>query len=80
MEEVEAVSNYILRFEFVDELGQPLKGIRYKTLPAGEKKDLHKADGKANRYGKTFFASTQQDESIDCYIVWDALSAKGKNK
>ena len=28
---------YTLRFEFVDELGQPVKGIPYKTLPAGQK-------------------------------------------
>ncbi len=77
-EDIEPI--YTLRFEFIDELGQPVKGIRYKTLPAGQKEDLHIPKGKTNIYGKTFLASTQKDESIDCYIVWENFSAKNNSK
>ncbi len=62
---------YTLRFEFVDELGQPVKGISYKTVPAGQKSDLHIADNKTNIFGRTLVSSTTQNEKIDCYIVWD---------
>lgn len=61
---------YTLRFEFVDELGQPVKGIPYKTLPAGQKNDWHIADNKTNGFGKTNVASTKQGESVDCFIAW----------
>lgn len=75
-EEIEVESNYTLRFEFIDELGQPIKGINYKTLPAGSKEDLHLPSGKTSLYGKTFIASIEQNESIDCYVAWN----KFKNK
>lgn len=76
VEDVNVEPIYILRFEFIDELGQPIKGIDYKTLPAGKKDDLHIADNKTNTFGKTFVASTTKDESIDCYIAWNKFSVK----
>src|SRR5690625_7870894 len=66
-DEVEDI--FLLRFGLRDELGQPIKGIPYKTLPAGQKEDLHKLVGKTNVYGKTFIASTEQGERIDIYIA-----------
>ena len=66
---------YTLRFEFIDELGQQIKGLEYKTLPAGQKQDLHIADAKTNVYGKTFIVSTEQNESVDCYATWEKFSA-----
>lgn len=71
--EVEQI--YTLRFEFIDELGQPVQGLAYKTLPAGQKQDLDQAKGKSNVYGKTYVCSTEQNESIDCYLVWDKFTA-----
>lgn len=72
--EVESI--YTLRFEFIDELGQPVKGLDYKTLPAGGKEQLDQAIGKSNVYGKTFVCSTEQNESIDCYLVWSKFRVK----
>jgi len=66
---------YTLRFEFLDELGQQVKGIGYKTVPAGQKENLHIADAKTNVYGKTFIVSTEQNESVDCYIAWGKFTA-----
>lgn len=71
--EVESI--YTLRFEFIDELGQPVRGLDYKTLPAGQQQELGQANGKSNVYGKTFVCSTEQNESIDCYLVWQKFSA-----
>lgn len=71
--EVESI--YTLRFEFIDELGQPVHGLHYKTLPAGQKQDLDQGNGKSNVFGKTFVCSTEQNESIDCYLVWPKFSA-----
>lgn len=71
----ESESIYTLRFEFIDELGQPVHGLDYKTLPAGQKENLDQADGKSSIYGKTFVCSTEQNESIDCYLVWSKFSA-----
>ncbi|PUA27502.1 MAG: hypothetical protein B0W54_13100 [Cellvibrio sp. 79] len=71
--EVESI--YTLRFEFIDELGQPVHGLNYKTLPAGQKEDLDQGNGKSNVFGKTFVCSTEQNESIDCYLVWHKFSA-----
>lgn len=62
---------YTLRFEFIDELGQQIKKLPYKTLPAGQKENLHLADAKTNVHGKTFIASIEQNESVDCYIAWE---------
>jgi len=62
---------YTLRFEFVDELGQQIKGLEYKAVPAGKKEDLHIADAKTNVYGKTHIVSTEQNESVDCYLIWE---------
>ncbi len=61
---------FTLRFEFVDELGQPVKGVPYKTLPTGQKDGWHLADTKTNGFGKTTLASTKKDEKIDCFIAW----------
>lgn len=61
---------YTLRFEFIDELGQPVNGIPFKALPSGQKDGWHLADTKTNSYGKTTLASTKKDEKIDCYIAW----------
>ena len=72
-------SIYTLRFEFIDELGQPIKGLAYKTLPAGKTENLHEASGKTNLYGKTFVCSTEQNESIDCYLVWQKFHVKETN-
>ncbi len=71
----ESESIYTLRFEFIDELGQPVHGLDYKTLPAGQKENLDQADGKSSIYGKTFVCSTEQNESMDCYLVWSKFSA-----
>ncbi len=76
VEDAAVESIYLLRFEFIDELGQPIKGIHYKTLPAGQKEDLHIADNKTNTFGKTFVSSTTQNESIDCYIAWNKFNVK----
>lgn len=80
VEDTELESVYLLRFQFVDELGQQVKNVPYKTLPAGEKKDLHIPDAKTDLYGKTFIASSVKDESIDCYISWKKFSAKDKGR
>lgn len=75
-EEVEADSIYLLRFVLLDELGQPIKGIPYATAPAGQGSDLDLPSGKTNIYGKTFIASTTQNERIDCHIVWKKFKVK----
>lgn len=76
VEDVTVEPIYTLHFEFIDELGQPIKGIEYKTLPAGQKDNLHLADNKTNTFGKTFLASITQNESIDCYIAWNKFTVK----
>lgn len=74
--DVKPESIYTLRFEFIDELGQPVKGLDYKTLPAGQKEELDEASGKSSAYGKTYICSTEQNESIDCYLVWSKFRVK----
>ncbi|VUD40398.1 hypothetical protein TDB9533_00185 [Thalassocella blandensis] len=70
---------YTLRFVFHDELGQPIKNIAYKTLPEGDRTKLHEADGKSNMFGNTHICSTEKDESIDCFLVWQKFtSTEGK--
>lgn len=79
-ESAEVEDIFLLHFVVRDELGQPIKGIPYKTLPAGQKEDLHKPVGKTNVYGKTFIASTEQGESIDCYIAWKKFKVKNTDQ
>ncbi|MCF6260970.1 MAG: DUF4150 domain-containing protein [Gammaproteobacteria bacterium] len=61
---------YTLCFQVIDKLGQPLKKIAYKTLPAGNQDALHQADGKTDSHGKTPVVSTEKNESMDFYLVW----------
>ena len=56
-----------------DELGQPVKGMIYKTPPAGNQDALHQADGKTDGYGETFIVTTEENESIDFHLVWRDL-------
>ncbi len=66
---------YTLRFQVVDELGQPLQGIKYQTVAAATPVDGQENPQKTTLYGKTTIASTEKDESIDCYILWENFSA-----
>ena len=65
----EDVPAYSLRFQLIDTLGQPLKGIAYKALPAGNQDALHQADGKTDSGGETPIVSTEQNDSIDFHLV-----------
>lgn len=76
VEDATVDSIYLLRFEFIDSLGQHLKSVRYKTLPKGQKSDIHSSNTKTNTTGKTFVSSTTQNEHIDCYIAWKKLKAQ----
>lgn len=69
----EAVPAYSLLFQLIDKLGQPLKKIPWKALPAGHQKALHQTDKKTDNRGKTPVVSTEQNESIDFYLVWADL-------
>ena len=70
--------DYSLHFQVIDELGQPLKGIDYKTLPAGNQDALHQTDEKTDRRGKTPTVSTEKNESIDFHLVWAKLKTNKK--
>lgn len=76
----EDIPVYSLIFRLVDKLGQPLKKIAYKTLPAGNQGALHQADGKTNYHGETAIVSTEQNESIDFYLVWAELTINNIEK
>jgi len=65
--------DYSLDFQVIDELGQPLKKIDYKTLPAGNQDALHQANGKTNHQGATPIVATEQHDSIDFHFVWAEL-------
>ena len=76
----EDVPAYSLRFQLIDTLGQPLKGIAYKALPAGNQDALHQADGKTDSGGETPIVSTEQNDSIDFHLVWAAVEINNANE
>lgn len=67
---------YMLRFETVDKLGQPIKGIPYALTPKGQKADGLKPVGETNAFGYSEVASTTQDEQIDFHVVWKTVKVK----
>ena len=73
-DEEDAEDIYALYFKLVDEGGNPLKDIPYKTVVAGTSAEpLHIEDAETLRDGRTFVASSTKDEEIDFYFVWSKL-------
>ncbi|WP_111642047.1 DUF4150 domain-containing protein [Marinimicrobium alkaliphilum] len=73
-DEVEDI--YTLRFKLVDKFGQPIKGVNYKAVPAGDTDKLQVPDGSTNAQGQTMITSTQQDEEIDLHFTWAKVTVK----
>jgi len=71
---------YTLCFQVIDELGQPLKRIAYKVLPAGNRDALHQADGKTDSQGKTPIVSTEKNEGMGFYFVWAELKTNNTSE
>lgn len=66
--------NAFLRFQLIDESGNPICSVPYKTVKSGESADpLHIPDGKTSLHGNTTIVSTVLGEEIDFYIVWAKL-------
>jgi len=62
-----------LRFQVINELGQPVKGMIYKTPSAGNQDALHQEDGKTDGHGETFIVTTEENESMDFHFAWADL-------
>lgn len=77
IEEEEAEGIYTLSFQFVDELGQPVPGIEYKTRLAGSADKADQIGGRSDTLGRTRIASTTKGETVECYLVWDKFTASG---
>lgn len=70
----ENVETSMLMYMLVDNLSQPITGIDYKTVLAGDSAaPLHEASGATALSGKTRIVSTTAGEQIDFYIVWAKL-------
>lgn len=71
-EEVEGI--YLLTFQFVDELGQPVTGIHYKTCLGDNACSTEEVKGLSNGMGRTQIASTTKGETVECHLVWDEFT------
>ncbi len=67
---------YRLRFEALDKLGQPVKGIPYALTPAGQKADGLEPSGQTNAFGYSEVASTVQNEQVDFHVLWKTVKVK----
>lgn len=76
VEDKELDEVYTLRFEALDTLGQPVKGIPYALTPKGGKAKGSKPDGQTNAFGRSEVATTTPDEQIDFHIVWKNVKVK----
>lgn len=73
--EEEADGLYVLHFQLVDDAGNPIKNVDYKTVKAGTSAEpLHIADNRTSVNGTTTIVSTEKNEEIDFYIVWAKLT------
>lgn len=76
VEDKELDGLYRLRFEALDKLGQPVKGIPYALTPAGQKVDGREFNRQTNAFGYSEVASTLQDEQVDFHILWKTVKVK----
>lgn len=81
-------SVYELRFQLVDEAGQPVHqrapsstGFPYKALPSGTpNSNPQRSDARTDGDGKTEVVSTQRDERVDFYLCWSKLMVEHREK
>lgn len=78
VEDKELEEVYALRFEALDTLGQPVKGIPYALTPKGAKPEGSQAETKTNAFGRSDLASTTPDEQIDFHIIWKNVKVKNE--
>ncbi|WP_395344335.1 type VI secretion system PAAR protein [Ningiella sp. W23] len=75
VEKIPITHTFALRFELIDELGQPVEGMPYRVVPKGQASDdnWHQADSKSRQDGLTSVVSTKQGEQFEYQLVWPKI-------